>query len=315
MARNSFFAGSRVSFNRLFFFVIIFMETNLVQLIEQFNSEDTCRAYLEELRWPKGVACPRCNCQSTSAIAERNQYDCNSCRYQFSVMTGTVFHDTHLPLWKWFLAVYLMCEAKKSVSANQMKRTLGVAYKTAWHLCHRIRHAMQPDNIPLNGIIEADETYVGGSQSGKRGRGAAGKTAVAGMVERGGQVRFETMSKLDKESLTKFIETNLGKNVKMVITDALPAYNAVGRTVKHKKVNKSKELTTGDAHINSIENVWSLLKRGLIGSYHKVSTKHLPAYLNEVSFRFNNRDNPMLFKETMTKLLFHKQVTFEQLAA
>jgi transposase-like protein len=315
MARNSFLAGSRVSFSRFLIFGINFMETNLVQLIEQFNSEDTCRAYLQELRWPKGITCPRCNCQSVSHIAERNQYDCNACRYQFSVTTGSVFHDTHLPLWKWFLAVYLMCEAKKSVSANQMKRTLGVAYKTAWHLCHRIRHAMQPDNTALNGVIEADETYVGGSQPGKRGRGAAGKTAVAGMVERGGQVRFETMSKLDKESLTKFIEANLGKNVKMVITDALPAYNAIGRTVKHKKINKSKEITTGDAHINSIENVWSLLKRGLIGSYHKVSTKHLPAYLNEVGFRFNNRDNPMLFKETMTRLLNHKQITFEQLAA
>jgi transposase-like protein len=291
------------------------METNLVQLIDDFHSENKCRAYLEELRWPENIHCPRCQSKKISRIQERDQFDCDACRYQFSVTSGTIFHDTHLPLWKWFLAVYMMCESKKSVSALQLKRTLGVAYKTAWYLCHRIRAAMD-ETGPLNGIIEVDETYVGGKRRGcRRGRGAAGKTPVAGMIERGGAVRMKTLSYVDAKSLLTFIEDRLGKNVKMVITDELKSYNRVGRLAKHRRINHSKEYVHGDIHTNSIENVWSLLKRSLIGSYHKVSAKHLPAYVNEVGFRFNHRDNPYLFRDTMSRLLNHQNVKFEQLTA
>jgi transposase-like protein len=228
-------------------------------------------------------------------------------------MSGSVFHDTHLPLWKWFLAVYIMCESKKSTSANQLKRTLGISYKTAWYLCHRIRKAMQDDG-ELNGVIEVDEAFVGGKRHGKTGRGAAGKTGVVGMIERGGKVRLDALAKLDRESLTKFIESHLGKNVKMVITDSYKGYNLKG-IAPHTKVNKTQGEATSEDNTNSIENVWSLLKRSLIGSYHQVSSKHLPAYLSEIAFRFNNRDNPNLFRHTMEKLLLGDHVTFEQLAA
>ena len=122
------------------------MDTNLTDLFEKFNSEDRCREYLELLRWPSGICCVRCGDLSVSKLASRHQYECNGCRYQFSATAGTVFHDSHLPLWKWFLATYLICEAKKGVSANQIKRTLGISYKTAWYLCHRIREAMKSDN-------------------------------------------------------------------------------------------------------------------------------------------------------------------------
>jgi transposase-like protein len=133
-------------------------EINLVNLIEQFGSEDKCRTFLEEVRWSQGVECPRCKSKSISNVEDRNQYDCNSCRYQFSVTCGTVLHDTHLPLWKWFLTAYMMIEAKKGVSANQIKRTIDVSYKTAWYLCHRIRSAMaEACNGPLTGTLEADE--------------------------------------------------------------------------------------------------------------------------------------------------------------
>ncbi|MGD0350996.1 MAG: IS1595 family transposase [Verrucomicrobiota bacterium] len=290
------------------------METNLVKLIEDFRSEEQCRDYLEALRWPDGACCPRCQSKNISQIHERSQYDCNDCRHQFSVTAGSVFHDTHLPLWKWFLAVYIMCESKKSTSANQLKRTLGISYKTAWYLCHRIRKAMQ-DDIALNGVIEVDDAYVGGKRRGKVGRGATGKTGVVGMVERGGKVQLDTIARMDKESLTKFIESHLGKNVKMVITDSLSSYNKVGSIAPHKKVNKAQGEVTSEDNINAIENVWSLLKRSLIGSYHKVSAKHLPAYLSEIAFRFNNRENPNLFRDTMEKLLQGDHVTFEQLAA
>src|SRR5262249_49388 len=149
-------------------------EINLCELVERFGSEGCCRQYLEELRWPNGIQCPRCGHQGVSEIVDRNQYDCNKCRYQFSVTAGTIFHDRPLPLWKWFLTAYMMIEAKKGVSANQVKRTISVSYKTAWYLCHRIRAAMgAAQNGQLDGILEVDETLVGGKTRGK-GHGYTG---------------------------------------------------------------------------------------------------------------------------------------------
>src|SRR5579864_4249208 len=136
---------------------------DICQLIDQFGSEERCFAYLEKLRWPEGVTCPRCLSQKISRIETRDTFDCDNCRYQFSVRVDTIFHDSHLPLWKWFLAVYMMIQAKKGVSANQLKRTLGVSYKTAWYLCHRIRKAVEETNREmLKGTVECDETYIGG---------------------------------------------------------------------------------------------------------------------------------------------------------
>src|SRR5712691_6724715 len=143
---------------------------NLVRLIDQFGSEDRCRDYLKQLRWPDGPECVKCGSRSLSWISTRRQFDCNSCRARFSVTAGTVFHDSHLPLWKWFLATYMMCESKKGISANQLKRTLGVSYKTAWYLCHRIRSAMaEAEPRKLRGTVEVDEAYVGGVLRGGLG--------------------------------------------------------------------------------------------------------------------------------------------------
>src|SRR5438034_3603547 len=140
------------------------MDMNLADLVEQFGSNDRCREYLEHLRWPEGVECPACGSKSISRITTRKQFDCNSCRKRFSVLAGTVFQDSKLPLWKWFAAVYLMCESKKGISALQLKRMLKIgSYETAWYLCHRIRAAMEDAGAPLlRGIVEADETYIGG---------------------------------------------------------------------------------------------------------------------------------------------------------
>src|SRR3989475_9159413 len=144
------------------------MNMNLVELIKDFADENKCRAYLEALRWPDGVDCPRCESAKVYRIVKRDQFVCDSCAYQFSVTVDTIFHDTHLPLWKWFLATYLLCESKKGISANQLKRTLGIgSYKTAWYLCHRIRSAMTQGQEPLTGIVEADETYLGGKLRNK----------------------------------------------------------------------------------------------------------------------------------------------------
>src|SRR3989442_692737 len=149
---------------------------NLVQLVQEFQDETKCRAALEALRWPGGVACPRCQSKTVYRVLARGQFDCDSCRYQFSVTSGTIFHDSHLPLWKWLLAIYLMLESKKGMSANQIRRTLAVSYKTAWYLCHRVRRAVQELNpTPLRGTVEVDETYIGGKRKGRQYMGRPGR--------------------------------------------------------------------------------------------------------------------------------------------
>src|SRR3954469_15428100 len=176
---------------------------NLVKLIEDYGSEDKCRAYLEELRWPNGVECPRCEGTTISRIHKRNQFDCDSCRYQFSVTAGKPFHDSHFPLWKWFLGIYLIGESKKGISGKQLERTLGVSYKTAWYLGHRIRAAMEEDSpIPLRGIVEIDETWLGGKKHDAPYRGPfANKTMILGAVERGGKVRLRVQTRRKRADL------------------------------------------------------------------------------------------------------------------
>src|SRR5712664_2609466 len=167
-------------------------DMNLVELVQKFADDEKCRAYIEALRWPKGVTCPRCKGEKVYSILKRDQFVCDSCSYQFSATAGTIFHDSHLPLWKWFLAAYLLMESKKGMSANQLKRTLEVSYKTAWYLCHRIRKAMDEANDPkLSGTVEIDETYVCGKNK-KKGRAHSfdNKTMVLGAIERGGECRI-----------------------------------------------------------------------------------------------------------------------------
>ena len=291
-------------------------EINLVELIDRFHDEDRCRAYLEKMRWPDGVKCLRCGEKSISRRKQRHQFQCNSCRYDFSVTAGTIFHDTHLPLWKWFLAVYLIVEAKKGVSANQLKRTIGTTYKTAWYLSHRIRAALKEvDAQLLKGIVEADETFVGGKVEGE-GRGYKGnKTVVVGAMQRGGNICLQVVRGTDRETLHGFIRQNVAGDTEAIYTDEWPAYLGIGdEDTKHEAVkHRDKEWARGEVHTNSIENVWSLLKRSIIGSYHQVSAKHLDAYLDELEFRFNNRENPHMFRDAMCKLLVANNLPYAKL--
>ena len=291
-------------------------EINLVELIDRFHDEDDCRKYLEGLRWPDGAKCPRCGSDKLSRIKKRPQFDCDSCRYQFSVTAGTIFHDTHLPLWKWFLAVYLIIESKKGISANQLKRTLGVSYKTAWYLCHRIRAALnEVDAQLLKGIVEVDETFVGGEMRGM-GRGYKGnKTVVVGAMQRGGNICLKVVRGADRETLHGFIRENTADGTEAIYTDEWPAYRGIADgDTEHKAVkHRSGEYARGEVHTNSIENVWSLLKRSIIGSYHQVSAKHLDAYLDELEFRYNNRENPYLFRDALCKLLVAETLPYARL--
>jgi transposase-like protein len=294
---------------------------NLGTLIERFRSDDACREYLEGLRWPDGVECPRCASKSISGIRERDQFDCNSCRYQFSVTAGTIFHDTKLPLWKWFAAIYLMCESKKGISANQLKRTLGVSYKTAWYLCHRIREAMGTDSI-LSGLIQIDETWVGtGRSRGGKAHGRHHMAMVVGAVAEDGRIQLKVVRGRDRESLHKFIAETTNPEDRVIVTDGWHGYDGFSdKPGEHRAVTRLpqgvyRNVDDEGFHTNAIENVWSLLKRSIAGSYHKVSVKHLDRYLQELEWRFSNRKNPFLFRDTLLQMIDSENMTYAKLTA
>ena len=293
-------------------------EMNIMKLMDEFHSEDACREILEKLRWPDGVECPRCGNKSVRNSYTREQYDCASCGYQFSVTAGTIFQDTHLPLPKWFVAIYLMVESKKGISANQMKRTLSVSYKTAWYLCHRIRAAMMSEvDKQLDGVVEVDETWVGGKTKGE-GHGYKGNKVLAiGAAEREGDIVLQAIQHADKETLHKFIHEHTAPDTEAIYTDEWPAYNGIeDKNTKHETVNHSaNQWVKGGVHTNSVENIWSLLKRSIVGSYHQVSKKHLDAYLDELEWRFNNRENPYLFRDTILKLIKAENLPYAKLVA
>jgi len=289
---------------------------NMMKLTDLFHGDEKCREYLEGLRWPDGVKCPRCDSTKVSRSYKRNQLICDSCAYNFSVTAGTIFHDSHLPLPKWFMAVYLMCESKKGVSALQLKRILDVHYKTAWYLCHRIRAAMADANPrPLGGTVEADETYVGGKTRGRGRHYMGNKTIVAGVIERGGEVRLKVVGDASRRTLQAFLNEHIRPDTQRVITDDWAGYHGIGDAdTKHEVVNHSaREYVRGDVHTNTAENVWSLLKRSIVGSYHHLSEKHLDAYLDELEWRFNNRKNPYLFRDTLLKLLKAESLPYQAL--
>jgi transposase-like protein len=300
-------------------------DIDLMKLIVKFDTDEKCRIALEKLRWPDGVRCIRCGSEKISRNYKRNQFECTPCGHHFSVTAGTIFHDSHLPLRKWFIAIYLISESKKGVSALQLKRTLGVAYKTAWYLCHRIREAVKDaDSTLLSGICEVDETYVGGKAKNMhkdvrarkiQGRGGVGKAMVLGAIERGGKVRLACGDTPDRETLKAFIAAKLADETTAIMTDDFPAYNGTGdANTRHETVNHSaKEWVRGDVHTNTMENVWSLFKRSIIGSYHQISVKHLDRYLDELEFRFNNRNNPYLFRDTLLRLLTSTNLEYKEL--
>ena len=288
--------------------------------MDRFNCDSKCRKALEHIRWPNGVACTRCGDMDVLDLEKHNRWKCKSCRYQFSVMSGTIMHDSHLALRKWFIAIYLMCESKKGISANQMKRTLGTTYRTAWHLCHRIREAMgnEPFEGPtLLGVVEVDETLVGGKKKGKGRAYKGNKVWVAGAIQRGGQVRVERISDVKRHTLHGFISRSVKDEAEAIYTDELKSYLGIAdHNTRHETVNHSEEQwVIGDVHTNSIEGVWSLFKRSLMGAFHKMSAKHMDRYLEELEWRFNNRNNPNLFQDTLSRIMYTNHLTYRELVA
>lgn len=279
---------------------------NLVDLAARYGDEDKARELLEGIRWPQGAVCPRCEGEKATrpykltpkpgSKTRKGLYKCRGCRKQFTVTVGTIFEDSHIPLGKWLLAFHLMCASKKGMSAHQLHRMLGLTYKSAWFMAHRIRYAMQQPPLvdKLRGVVEADETYVGGKTSnrsgGRAGRSTINKTPVVALVERKGDVRSFPMSRVTGELLESVLTGHIHPEAKL-ITDEFPSYRRIGqRFASHDTVTHSqKEYVRGDVHTNTVENVFSLLKRGLIGVYHHVGVRHLFRYCGEFDFRYNCR--------------------------
>jgi transposase-like protein len=295
----------------------------LVDVINLFDTDEKCRELLVRLRWPIAPECIRCKGPVVELETAKQLFYCKACDYQFTVTAATIFNDSHLPLQKWFLATLLLCEAKKGMSANQIKRTLGVSYKTAWYLCHRIRAAMKETHKPmLDGTVEMDETWIGGKMRGVGSGWKKGdirqKEVVIGIRQRNGDLRFFHAMDAKTGTLAKYIQENISTDVDVIITDEWHPYKNATGDHKHETVNHSKKeyvrLGT-DIHTNTIESAFSLLKRGIIGSWHKVSAKHLAAYLDEMTFRFNRRKNHNLFLDTLRHMVTAPVLTFEKLTA
>jgi transposase-like protein len=309
--------------NAFFVFFAGVLAMTLPEVNSLYSTDERCRELLTKLRWPLGVECVRCKSKKVYDIPTQKKHECSECGYQFSVLTQTIFNDTHLPLETWFMAVLLLVEARKGMSANQIKRTLGISYKTAWYLCHRIRKAMASTDKPmLDGTVEIDETYLGGKfHGGYSGRAKNNKEIVIGIRQRGGDLRFFHAQDVKSGTLAQYIKENVSTDVELLMTDDFGAYpNAMKRAgqaaTKHKTIKHSSNVyVDGDIHTNTVESAFSLLKRGIIGTWHKVSAKHLAAYLEEMTFRFNRRKSPTLWVDTLRHMITADPLTFEKLTA
>jgi transposase-like protein len=306
---------------------------NLIDVTKTFAAEEACLNLLENLRWPDGVRCLKCGSDKLSRITRKSRnknkrvrlFQCLSCNYQFTPTTGTIFADSHLPLSKWFLAVGLMINAKKGLSAKQMQRDLGVGYQTAWYLCHRIRKAMEEGDFPkFTGIVEVDETFVGGKARNMHkdvrerkitGTGGMNKAPVFGIIQRGGKVEAYSVRNVRKAVLVGKIRDRVSTEAEMIVSDELKSYNGLSRSYRHEVINHIREWVRGNIHTNTMENFWSLFKRGLMGSFHKVSVKHLHRYLAEFTYRFNNRKSDDLFLQTLVRLVSSANLPYQRLTS
>lgn len=290
-------------------------QMTIAQFDATFPDEDACKAYLQARRWPQGVACPRCgNFEVHPVKTMPFKWQCYACTpgsgYRFSVIAGTIFENTNKPLRDWFRVTHLLLASKKGMSALQIQRMMGFgSYETAHSMCHKIRAALIAPEEKLGGIVGVDETYVGGKdknhhwdkREGVTGRGAPSKTTVVGVVKRKGNVVARVVENVKRETLEAFVRKAVSSRVSLICTDDFSGYGRLGRKYRHGVVNHSKgehvinDEIVGAIHTNTIEGFWSIIKRGVMGTFHKVSKKYVPLYVAEFQFRYNNRQNPDIF--------------------
>jgi transposase-like protein len=281
---------------------------NIIQIYAKFPTEEDCISHIENVRWHGKPICPYC--ASDRVSANEHRHHCNNCNTSFSVTVNTIFHHTHLPLQKWFLAISLVLNAKKGLSARQLARDLEVNKNTAWYMGMRIRNAMFEQGELLKGIVEMDETFIGGKPRKGNGKWAVRprtteKMPVVGMVERGGRIVAKPVdkAKLKHKSLAKLVRENIDCADAVLITDEYKGYIRLKTFMAHRTINHKFAYADGEIHTNTIEGFWGLLKRGIIGQYHKVTLRHLHQYVTEFCYRYNHRKNPSLFDLTITRAL------------
>jgi transposase-like protein len=301
---------------------------NLIQLLDYFKDETTCQQYLAKQRWGDTVTCP--HCKHTKVYVTNRGYKCasNTCYKKFSVTTGTIYENTKISLRTWFAAMYLLTAHKKGISSHQLGRDLNITQRTAWFILHRVREMLK-EKAPqaLKGVVEADETYVGGKNdnrhfykkvSGTQGRGGnKDKTAVVGLVERDGKVITFVTNDTDQVTLQTIVTSNVDFGATL-ITDAHHSYNGLGATYDHRVVKHGigakKYITKGENHTNTIEGYWTLLKRMYMGTYHYMSPKHLQRYCDELAYRYNSRDIKDCFRfEVAIGMAENARLTYKDL--
>ena len=273
------------------------------------GDENACKTYLKARRWPNGVFCPRCGNTKVYELTRPFHWQCQACTesgYRFSVIAGTIFENTNKPLRDWFKVTHLMMTSKKGISARQLWRYMGFgSLKTAWSMAHRIRAALIEPEKKLGGIVEVDETYIGGKdinrhrnkKSGVHG-GTGGKTPIIGAISRKGNVVARVLHHLDKKAAHAFIREVVNK-VSLLASDESHVYGDLHQFPRGTVNHRAKQYVVGAIHTNTIEGFWSIFKRGIVGSFHKVSEKYMPLYVAEFQFRYNNRDNPDIFGEAI----------------
>jgi len=289
----------------------------LIEAVTYFADADVCNEYMKSIKWPDGeVCCPKCGCVNVGKIKSRRMFQCRSkeCRKQFSVKVGTIFEDSALPLQKWFVAVWCIANSKNGVSSCELARTIGVTQKSAWHMLHRVRLAMQTKSFrKIQGEVESDETFIGGRKSNMhaakrraqpKGRGTVGKTVVQGIIERGGEVQAKVVPNQKRKTLQAIIRDNVEPGA-TVYTDALSSYVGLHDDYIHGIIDHAVKYVDGRVHTNTMENFWALLKRALMGTYVSVAPEHLDAYLDEQVERFNSRklDDSERFVRVMGRVL------------
>lgn len=294
---------------------------NILDLFNSFQTQEQALDHLEKVRWHGRPTCPYCGSESVGRHAspdrKQQRWQCHTCTRSFSVTVGTIFHGTHIPLKQWFLLIALMLNAKKSASAYQIGRDLGMRRATVWSMMHRVRMAMANDpkqESLLYGIVEADETYVGGKPRksnrraddvpNKRGRGTK-KTPVVGVVERGGRVIAQPAKPKDlsAKGLSKFIARFVDPRGTVLITDEFGGYKDVGETMLHETVNHQVEYARGIIHTNTIESFWALVKRAWYGSHHHYSKKYIHLYIAEACYKYNHRKHADSFGATLSTMM------------
>jgi hypothetical protein len=273
---------------------------------KMFPDEEACCAYLVARRWPDGVRCPRCGAEKPHKLSNRPwSWQCYQCApttsYRFSHIAGTIFENTNKPLCEWFKVAHLMLASKKGMSALQIMRYMGFgSYKTAWGMCHKIRTALMQNIDKLGGIVEMDETFIGGKDKNRHWNKKKGhhgdKTPIIGAVQRKGNVVARVLESITTQAAIDFVDEVCSNKISLLATDAWPGYQDLPATIPHGSVDHSRhQYVIGAIHTNTIEGFWSIFKRGVVGTFHKMSRKYMPLYVAEFQFRYNNRANADIF--------------------